>query len=207
MAREPATVSRTEPELRPIESSLHRASVPAEWAQDFELEGEGESPSTRCSSTVRARQEILTWGWTVPRRRRRSGGRRGRSAKDDEQSSDYRGISFRPIVLGGRRMVRWNYEVEGDRRVVSESPKRWRHCDGGVSEPPAISVNSRSYSRKSAPRFAFSARTEDACNLRSGQSNISASATPRAPARTGCERPAVVAPIALANCRVAGSTK
>ncbi len=130
-AKAPAAVSRAEPRLRQVESSIYRVKVPVEWAQDFELEGEGEAPYypmqfdgggeagepyVRLEGQYPAAVADPVEGEEGPR-------------QTTSESSDYREISFGPIVLGGRRMVRWNYEVEGDRRVVYGVTE----CAGGMA--------------------------------------------------------------------------
>jgi hypothetical protein len=130
-AKAPVAVSRAEPELRQVQSLIYKAKVPVEWAQDFEIEGENEAPyyPLQFDGTGEAGEPYVRLEGQYPAAvadpvEGEEGPRRTTS-----ESSDYREISFGPIVIGGRRLVRWNYEVEGDRRVVYGLTE----CAGGMA--------------------------------------------------------------------------
>lgn len=76
------------------------------------------------------------------------------SRQTTSESPGYHEISFGPTVIGGRQAVAWNYEVEGDRRVVYG----FIECGGGPEwsdrRAQSISPNSlrSSKNRRLVPR-------------------------------------------------------
>lgn len=124
-----AAVTRAEPELREIEGSIYKAKVPVEWAQDYELEEKAPYYPMQFDGVGEAGEPYVRLEGQYPAEVSDPVVAEEGSRQTTSESPDYREISFGPIVLGGREAVRWNYEVEGDRRVVYG----FSECGGGMA--------------------------------------------------------------------------
>jgi hypothetical protein len=124
-----AAVTRAEPELREIEGSIYKAKVPVEWAQDYELEEKAPYYPMQFDGAGEAGEPYVRLEGQYPAEVSDPVVAEEGSRQTTSESPDYREISFGPIVLGGREAVRWNYEVEGDRRVVYG----FSECGGGMA--------------------------------------------------------------------------
>ncbi len=122
-------VSRAEPQLREIQGRIYTAKVPLEWQQDFELEEKPPYYPKQFSAPEEAGEPYVRLEGQYPAKvydpvEAEEGPRQATS-----ESPDYREISFGPKVIGGRDAVVWDYEVEGDRRVVYG----FVECGGGLA--------------------------------------------------------------------------
>jgi hypothetical protein len=125
----PAVVTRAEPELREVEGSIYKAKVPVEWAQDYELEEKAPYYPMQFDGTGEAGEPYVRLEGQYPAEVSDPVMAEEGSRQTTSESPGYREVSFGPIVLGGREAVRWNYEVEGDRRVVYG----FNECGGGMA--------------------------------------------------------------------------
>ena len=106
------------PKDRATQGQIYSFAAPSGWAKDPEVLEESpyypnlwRRPSDGGSTYVRAEGTIAVEGQEPVEAEE---GSRRKTA----MSPDYHEIGFGPVALDGRAAVRWDYEVEGDRRVV-----------------------------------------------------------------------------------------
>jgi hypothetical protein len=122
-------VSRAEPQLREIQGRIYTAKVPLEWQQDFELEEKPPYYPMQFSAPEEAGEPYVRLEGHYPASVYDPVEAEEGPRQTTSESSDYREVSFGPSVIGGREAVVWNYEVEGDRRVVYG----YVECGGGLA--------------------------------------------------------------------------
>ncbi len=106
------------PALNRFNGSIYTTKVPANWQHSDEVEEEPPYYANLWSAKGDAGEPYVRVEGNFPTRIEDPVAAEEGSRRTTSKSSDYREISYGPVDVGGREAVRWEYEVEGDRRVV-----------------------------------------------------------------------------------------